>query len=109
MNKLKLEFNLKDNLDKIKKSDSYFHTFINKDNLATGILILKPGEEDTQEPHESDEVYFIISGNGFLKIKNKDYKISKDKLFFVGKNTPHYFHSNTKELKALYFFGGPDS
>ena len=109
MNKLKLEFNLKDYLDKIKKSDSYFHTFINKDSLATGILILKPGEEDTQEPHESDEVYFIISGNGFLKIKNKDYEISKDKLFFVGKDVPHYFHSNTKELKVLYFFGGSDS
>ena len=109
MNKLKLEFNLRDNLDKIKKSDSYFHTFINKDSLATGILILKPGEKDTQEPHESDEVYFIISGNGFLKIKNKDYEISKDKLFFVGKNVPHYFHSNTKELKVLYFFGGSDS
>ena len=106
---MKLEFNLKDNLDKIKKSDSYFHTFINKDSLATGILVLTPGEEDTQEPHESDEVYFIISGNGFLKIKNKDYKISKDKLFFVGKNIPHYFHSNTKELKVLYFFGGSDS
>ena len=106
---MKLEFNLKDNLDKIKKSDSYFHTFINKSSLATGILILKPGEEDTQEPHESDEVYFIISGNGFLKIKNKDYEISKDKLFFVGKDVPHYFHSNTKELKVLYFFGGSDS
>jgi len=109
LNKLKLEFNLKDYLDKIKKSDSYFHTFINKDSLATGILVLAPGEEDTQEPHESDEVYFIISGNGFLKIKNKDYEISKDKLFFVGKDVPHYFHSNTKELKVLYFFGGSDS
>ncbi len=106
---MKLEFNLKDYLDKIKKSDSYFHTFINKDSLATGILVLTPGEEDTQEPHESDEVYFIISGNGFLKIKNKDYEISKDKLFFVGKDVPHYFHSNTKELKVLYFFGGSDS
>ena len=106
---MKLEFNLKDYLDKIKKSDSYFHTFINKDSLATGILVLAPGEEDTQEPHESDEVYFIISGNGFLKIKNKDYEISKDKLFFVDKDVPHYFHSNTKELKVLYFFGGSDS
>jgi len=109
LNKLKLEFNLKDYSDKIKKSNSYFHTFINKDSLATGILILQPGEKDTQEPHESDEVYFIISGNGFLKIKNKDYEISKDKLFFVGKNVSHYFHSNTKELKVLYFFGGADS
>ena len=109
MNKLKLEFNLKDTLDKIKKSDSYFHTFINRDSLAAGILMLKPGEEDTQEPHENDEVYFILSGNGFLKIKNNDYEISKDKLFFVGKDVPHYFHSNTKELQVLYFFGGSDS
>ena len=82
---MKLEFNLKDNLDKIKKSNSYFHTFINKDSLAAGILILKPGEEDTQEPHESDEVYFIISGNGFLKIKNKDYKFQKINYFLLEK------------------------
>ena len=109
MNKLKLEFNLKDNLDKIKKDNSYFHTFINKDSLAAGILFLKPGEEDTQEPHENDEVYFVISGNGYLKIKNKNYKVSKEKLFFVAKGVPHYFHSNTKELKVLYFFAGFDS
>ena len=51
MNKLKIESNLIDNLDKIKKSNSYFHTFINKDSLAVGLLVLKPGEEDTQEPH----------------------------------------------------------
>tara|TARA_Y100000389_G_scaffold47417_1_gene42493 strand:+ start:80 stop:409 length:330 start_codon:yes stop_codon:yes gene_type:complete len=109
LNKLKIESNLKDNLDKIKKSNSYFHTFINKDSLAVGLLVLKPGEEDTQEPHGSDEVYFIMSGNGYLKIKNKNYEILKDKLFFVEKNVPHYFHSNTKELKVLYFFGGPDN
>jgi mannose-6-phosphate isomerase-like protein (cupin superfamily) len=106
---LKLEFNLKDNLEKIQKSNSYFHTFINKDSLAAGVLILKPGEEDTQEPHESDEVYFVLSGNGCLKIKNKNYAVSKDKLFFVAKGTPHFFHSNTKALKVLYFFGGSDS
>ena len=108
MNKLKLEFNLKDNLDKIKKDNSYFHTFINKDSLAAGILFLKPGEEDIQEPHENDEVYFVISGNGYLKIKNKNYKVSKEKLFFVAKGLHHYFHSNTKDLKVLYFFGGSD-
>ena len=96
LNKLKLEFNLTEYLEKIKKGNSYFHTFINKDSLAAGILILQPGEEDTQEPHENDEVYFVISGNGYLKIKNKNYKVSKEKLFFVAKGVPHYFHSNTK-------------
>jgi len=106
---LKLEYDLDTYLEKIKNSNSYFQTFINKDSLAAGVLVLKPGEEDTQTPHDSDEVYYIISGNGFLKIKDKDYKVSKDKLFFVAKDVEHCFHGNTKDLKVLYFFGGPDS
>ena len=106
---MKLEYDLDTYLDKIKNSNSYFHTFINKESLAAGILVLKPGEEDTQTPHDSDEVYYVLSGNGYLKIKDKDYKVSKDKLFFVAKDVEHFFHGNTKELKVLYFFGGPDS
>ena len=106
---MKLEYDLSAYLEKIKNNNSYFHTFINKDSLAAGVLVLKPGEEDTQTPHDSDEVYYVISGDGFLKIKDKDYSVSKDKLFFVAKNVEHYFHGNTKQLKVLYFFGGPDS
>ena len=106
---MKLEFDLSTYLEKIKKSNSYFHTFINRESLATGVLVLAPGEEDTQVPHESDEVYYVIEGNGFLKIKNKDYPVSQNKLFFVAKDVEHFFHGNTIELKVLYFFGGPDS
>ncbi len=106
---MKLEFDLANSVEKIKNGNSYFHTFINKDSLAAGVLVLQPGEEDTQTPHDSDEVYYVISGDGFLKIKNKDYKVSKDKLFFVAKNVEHYFYGNKKELKVLYFFGGPDT
>ena len=106
---MKLEYDLDTYLEKIKNNNSYFQTFINKDSLAAGVLVLKPGEEDTQTPHDSDEVYYVISGDGFLKIKDKDYKVSKDKLFFVAKDVEHYFHGNTKQLKVLYFFGGPDT
>lgn len=106
---MKLEFDLTTYLAKIKNGSNYFHTFINRDSLTAGVLVLQPEEEDTQTPHESDEVYYVISGDGFLKIRDKDYKVSKDKLFFVAKDVEHYFHGNTKELKVLYFFGGPDS
>ena len=63
---MKLDFDLSTYLEKIKKSSSYFSTFINKDSLAVGVLVLQPGEEDTQTPHTSDEVYYVISGDGFL-------------------------------------------
>ena len=106
---MKLDYDVSKYIEKIKNSDEYFHTFINKQSLAAGVLVLQPGEEDTQEPHQSDEVYFIIKGNGFLKIKNKDYPVEQNKMYFVGKEIEHYFHGNTKELVVLYFFGGPDS
>jgi len=107
---MNLEFDTNQYLDEIKKNkNEYFHTFINKQTLAAGILFLKPGEEDTQEPHQSDEIYYIIRGDGYLKINNKDYRVSEGKVFFVEKNIAHHFFGNTKDLVVLYFFGGPDS
>ena len=72
---MKLDFDVNNSIEKIKKSGTYFHTFIDKPSLAAGVLVLKPEEEDTQEPHDSDEVYYVISGDGFLKIKDEDYKV----------------------------------
>ena len=106
---MKLEYDLTTYLKKIKNSSSYFSTFIDRESLAAGVLFLRPGEKDTQDPHQNDEVYFILSGNGFLKIRDKDYDVSKNKLFFVAKNVEHHFHDNTEDLQVLYFFGGSDS
>jgi len=107
---MKLEFNTNEYLKEIKKKqDEYFHTFINRESLAAGILLMQPGEKDTQTPHEGDEIYYIIRGDGYLKINKKDYPVSEGKVFFVAKNVEHYFFGNTKELAVLYFFGGPDS
>ena len=106
---MKFEFNTHDYIRKINNSNSYFNTFLNKETLAAGILILKPGEEDTQLPHDSDEMYYILEGDGFLKIRNKNYSLKKGKAFFVPKHTEHYFFGNKKKLSVLYFFGGPDN
>ena len=106
---MKIEFDTNEYIKDISKGKSYFHTFINKENLAAGILRLESGEEDTQTPHESDEVYYVVRGDGFLKIGNKDYKVSEGMSYYVEKNIDHRFYGNQKELVVLYFFGGPDT
>jgi len=108
-NLLKIEFDTIEYLKNIEKGKSYFHTFINRENIAAGILRLAPGEEDTQEPHDSDEVYYVVRGNGFLNVGGKDYAISDGMSYFVAKNIEHRFHGNTKELVVVYFFSGQDS
>ena len=106
---MKIEFDINEYLKNIPKSGSYYHTFINRDNLAAGVIRLDQGEKDTQTPHESDEIYYVMRGDGFLNISGKDHLISDAKAYFVGKNTEHKFHGNKKELVVLYFFCGPDS
>ena len=106
---MKIEFDTNEYIKELKKSENYFHTFINRESLAAGVLSLESGEEDTQTPHESDEVYYVIEGDGFLKINKKDYPVSEGKVFFVAKDIEHFFFGNSKKLVVLYFFGGPDS
>ena len=106
---MKIEFDTNTYIKELEKNENYFHTFINRESLAAGVLSLEPGEEDTQTPHESDEVYYVVQGDGFLKINKKDYAVSEGKVFFVAKDIEHYFFGNSKKLVVLYFFGGPDT
>ena len=106
---MKIQFDTNQYLKKLKNNKSYFKTCINKESLATGVLFLKPDQKDTQEPHESDEIYYILSGNGFLQIGKKSYRIKEGQIYFVAKDIPHHFYGNTKNLSVLYFFGGSDT
>ena len=74
---MKYEYDTDAYLKQISNSNSYFNTFLDKKSLAAGVLSLDPGEEDTQEPHESDEMYYVLKGNGFLRINKNDYKLKE--------------------------------
>jgi len=105
---MKIQFDTTHYFKKVKNSKSYFQTFINKESLAVGVIFLKPGQKDTQEPHESDEIYYVLSGDGFLQIGKNPYQVKEGQIYFVAKGVPHHFYGNTKNLSVLYFFGGSD-
>ena len=47
---------------KMDLDNSEFLNFFDLRHLQAGILRLKPGERDTQEPHSSDEIYLVLEG-----------------------------------------------
>ena len=91
-------------IPKMDLDNTYFLNFFDLEHLQAGILRLKPGEKDTQEPHSSDEVYLVLEGDGFIEIGKKAYSLKKDLFIYVPANIRHKFYGNTKEILVVYFF-----
>lgn len=88
--------------------NDWYCTFLQRDSMDVGILRLAAGEMDPQSAHVNDEIYYIIRGDGFLRVEDKDIPVKENMVIFVPARKRHKFHSNTKELVALYVFAGKD-
>ncbi len=93
---------------KCMRDKDWYDTFLCKESMSVGVLRLKPGEKDPQDPHINDEIYYIIKGDGYIRVDNKDIEVREGRVIFVPAYVSHKFHSNTKELIALYVFAGED-
>jgi len=91
-------------LSKMDLDNSDFLNFFDLQHLQVGILRLKPGEKDTQEPHPSDEIYLVLEGDGFIEIGKKAYILKKDLFIYVPARVKHRFYGNTQEILVVYFF-----
>jgi len=91
---------LEDTLSKLEDQD--WISQYEKPNFEYGILSLESGREDVQSPHKSDEVYYIIEGDGYLRVVDEDIEIKKGRSIFVPANTVHKFHSNKERILAFY-------
>ena len=96
-------FELEKLMSKLEDGGNYFLTFVNLHSIQAGILKLRPLEEDVQEPHSSDEIYFIIRGDGFIHINGRKFKLIPNSFIYVPANVEHKFYGNTEELLVAYF------
>lgn len=84
--------------------EEYFKDFLRVRDLEAGILRLRPGEEDTQTPHNADELYYVVQGGGYLKVGDELKVVKKGSIVFVPAKMPHYFYGNKDLLVVLYMF-----
>jgi mannose-6-phosphate isomerase-like protein (cupin superfamily) len=89
----------------LDNTNGYFLNVFKNKGLNAGILRLRKGETDTQEPHSVDEVYFVIEGTGHIEIEDKMKPVNRADFIFVPANVHHRFVVGNKDLMVLYFFG----
>lgn len=93
-------------LSDLKNRKQYFIDCIDTNSIQAWVMLLHPGEDDTQEPHSIDEVYYIVRGNGFIKMEDKDHKIKPGSIIFIPSKVEHKLHGNNQDLVIFYIFGG---
>jgi mannose-6-phosphate isomerase-like protein (cupin superfamily) len=90
----------------LKQNKKYLTDLFSSDGIEAGILYLFDDQEDIQTLHQTDEVYLVLEGGGYIDINEKRRRITKDSVIFVPSNTKHKFIRDRQDLIVLYFLGG---
>ena len=71
--------------------------------LELGVYVLVAPEPDRQQPHDDNEVYVVLEGNGVLEIEGASFPLAPGQAIFVPAGADHRF-SAYEQLALLVIF-----
>jgi mannose-6-phosphate isomerase-like protein (cupin superfamily) len=74
--------------------------------LEIGVYVLVAPEPDRQQPHDDDEVYVVLEGNGTLEVGDASHPLSEGQAIFVPAGADHRFTAY-EQLAVLVVFAHP--
>ncbi len=75
--------------------------------LEVGVYVLVAPEPDHQQPHEDDELYFVLEGRGTLTVEGEEIAMTEGQAAFVPAGAEHSF-TGYEGLSLLVTFTRPD-
>ena len=84
-----------------------YYEFFMAETLSLGLYVLPAGDADPQQPHTEDEIYYVASGAGRLRVGDEDRAVQAGSVAFVGAGVSHRFHSISEDLTLLVAFAPP--
>ena len=73
------------------------------DRLQVGIYVLAAPEADTQQPHEWDELYFVLEGRGTLDVEGEKHQLEEGAAAFVAAHAAHRFEGYERIVLLVVF------
>jgi len=86
------------------KIKQYFHPHntLNGINYSLAQFTLEPGKKSKLHKISSSEIYYILEGNGNLKVNSYTYHLKKDDSVYVPPNSKQFIENTGKyDLKFL--------
>jgi mannose-6-phosphate isomerase-like protein (cupin superfamily) len=102
-------FEIADVIAQQAASERAYLEFLRVPALSMGLYVLPAGGVDPQQPHQEDEVYYVINGRGMITVGDEDRPVEPGSIVFVGAGVEHRFHSISQELKLMVFFAPAES
>ena len=102
-------FELADMIARQKDSGKPYLEFLRVPSLSCGIYSLPTGATDLQGPHDEDEVYFVVSGRGRVRVGGEERRVERGSVLYVEATSEHSFFEIDEDITLVVFFasGGP--
>ncbi len=97
-------FDLSELMARHDKSGKPWLQFLDVSTMRAGLYTVTVGGVDEQKPHDEDELYFVVSGRGTLRVEADDFPVGPGSLHYVRAHVAHHFHSISDDLRVLVFF-----
>lgn len=96
--------NLNDVRSELLESGGLYREFLRVPDLSVGLYRLEAGSEDPQNPHQQDEVYYVLSGRAKIRVGERVLGVKPKDVIHVEKNVEHKFFDIESDLELLVFF-----
>jgi quercetin dioxygenase-like cupin family protein len=87
-----------------RRSGKAWLEFLRVPSLSMGVYHLEAGQEDRQQPHTEDEVYYVVAGRARFRVGAEVQEAQPGSILFVERLVEHRFFDITEDLTVLVFF-----
>jgi mannose-6-phosphate isomerase-like protein (cupin superfamily) len=104
-----LKFNIEELSAENAKTDLPYLEFMRVESMNAYIYELPASAIDEQEPHDQDEIYYVVKGRSDFTVNDETVAIKPGDILYVQKFATHTFNNITEDLSLLVVFAPPDS
>jgi mannose-6-phosphate isomerase-like protein (cupin superfamily) len=101
------DFSIREAQERLEAGSGGYEIVHRSPRLEIGVYVLVAPQADTQQPHDDDEVYVVLSGRGTLEVDGKSFAVSEGDALFVEAGADHRF-TGYESLAVLVIFTRAD-